>query len=181
VVAGSEDVSSSSHSHEPGGAPVSARYCRRPSKTITPVSATCDETAGSFDLDCCLPAESAVPEPRDEPTCLPYANTIRQRIALSLQSELDRDWIRMGAKQVLADGIPGSALLPNRHCSQGRRAYWRACPPPRPSRRWSSARRWSRRGGGLHRRFHCISRQRDLTSARYTAPCSLLTGSPYLS
>lgn len=42
--------------------------------------------------------ELTVPEPRDEPTRLAHAHAVDRRIALSFQSELDRDWIRMRPK-----------------------------------------------------------------------------------
>ena len=50
-------------------------------------------------------AELAVPEPRDEPTCLPHADAVGRCIALGLQSKLDRNGVRMRAKQVLPDSI----------------------------------------------------------------------------
>ena len=47
----------------------------------------------------------AVPEPGDEPTCPPHPDAVGRRVALGLQRELDRNGVRMGAQQVLPDGI----------------------------------------------------------------------------
>jgi hypothetical protein len=42
--------------------------------------------------------ELAVPETRDESARLANADTVRWGVALGLKSELDRDWIGVGAK-----------------------------------------------------------------------------------
>jgi hypothetical protein len=56
-------------------------------------------------------AELAVPKPRDETACLSYADTVGGCVALGFQGEVDGNGVRMGAEQVLPNGI-SAAIAP---------------------------------------------------------------------
>ena len=54
-------------------------------------------------------AELAMPQPGDEAACLPDADSVTRSVAPGFERELNRDRIRPGTEQVVADSVAAAS------------------------------------------------------------------------